>query len=55
MSITFAESMDLKNTRDNTERTVEILTYMNKKMDKQIKLLEQMVEILKERRTDADY
>lgn len=51
----FAESMDLKNTRDNTERTVELLTVMNKKMDKQIAILEQMVEILKERRTDADY
>lgn len=50
-----AESMDLKNTRDNTERTVELLTYMNKKLDKQIALLEQMVEILNERRTDADY
>lgn len=50
-----AESMDLKNTRDNTERTVELLTCMNRKLDKQIALLEQMVEILKERRTDADY
>lgn len=55
MSITFAEAMDLKNTRDNTEHTVELLVGMNKKMDKQIALLEQMVEILKERRTDADY
>ena len=50
-----AESMDLKNTRDNTENTVELLIGMNKKMDKQIALLEQMVKILKERRTDADY
>lgn len=50
-----AESMDLKNTRDNTERTVELLTSMNRKMDKQIRLLERMVEILEERRTDADY
>ena len=58
MSITFAEAMDLKNTRDNTEHTVELLIGMNKKMDKQIKLLEQMVEILtkiEERKTDADY
>ena len=55
MSITFAESMDLKNTRDNTERTVELLTSMNRKLDKQIALLERMVEILEERRTDADY
>ena len=44
MSITFAEAMDLKNTRDNTEHTVELLIGMNKKMDKQIKLLEQMVK-----------
>lgn len=50
-----AESMDLKNTRDNTEQTVELLTIMNRKLDRQIALLEQMVEILKERRTDADY
>ena len=58
MSITFAESMDLKNTRDNTEHTVELLVSMNKKMDRQIALLEQMVEILtkiEERHTDADY
>lgn len=50
-----AESMDLKNTRDNTEHTVELLTSMSEKLDKQIALLEQMVEILRERRTDADY
>ena len=58
MSITFAEAMDLKNTRGNTEHTVELLVGMNKKMDKQIALLEQMVEILtkiEERHTDADY
>ena len=58
MSITFAEAMDLKNTRDNTEHTVELLVGMNKKMDKQIALLEQMVEILtkiEKRHTDADY
>ena len=58
MSITFAESMDLKNTRDNTEHTVELLTSMSEKLDRQIALLEQMVEILtkiEERRTDADY
>lgn len=58
MSITFAESMDLKNTRDNTERTVELLASMNKKLDRQIVLLEKMVEILtkiEERHTDADY
>ena len=50
-----AESMDLKNTRDNTEHTVELLIGMHKKLDRQIALLEQMVEILNERRTNADY
>lgn len=53
-----AESMDLKNTRDNTEHTVELLIGMSKKLDRQIALLEQMVEILtkiEERITDADY
>ena len=53
-----SESMDLKNTRDNTEHTVELLASMSEKLDKQIALLEQMVEILtkiEERRTDADY
>ena len=55
MSITFAKAMDLKNTRDNTEHTVELLIGMNKKLDRQIALLEQMVEILNERRTNADY
>jgi len=53
--VNVAESMDLKNTRDNTERTVELLTSMNRKLDKQIALLKRMVEILEERRTDADY
>lgn len=53
MSITFAESMDLKNTRDNTERTVELLTSMNEKLDKQIIALEKVVRILESRADDG--
>ena len=53
MSITFAESMDLKNTRDNTERTVELLTSMSKKLDKQIIALEKIVRILESRADDG--
>ena len=53
MSITFAEAMDLKNTRDNTERTVELLTSMNEKLDKQIIALEKIVRILESRADDG--
>ena len=53
MSITFAESMDLKNTRDNTERTVELLSSMNEKLDKQIIALEKIVRILESRADDG--
>ena len=53
MSITFAESMDLKNTRDNTERTVELLNSMNEKLDKQIIALEKIVRILESRADDG--
>lgn len=53
MSITFAESMDLKNARDNTERTVELLTSMNEKLDKQIIALEKIVRILESRADDG--
>lgn len=48
-----AESMDLKNTRDNTERTVELLTCMNRKLDKQIIALEKIVRILESRADDG--
>mgnify|MGYP003463479721 FL=1 len=48
-----AESMDLKNTRDNTERTVEILTSMSEKLDKQIIALEKIVRILESRADDG--
>ena len=48
-----SESMDLKNTRDNTEHTVELLTSMNKKLDKQIIALEKIVRILESRADDG--
>ena len=48
-----AESMDLKNTRDNTERTVELLNSMNEKLDKQIIALEKIVRILESRADDG--
>jgi hypothetical protein len=55
VSLTYNQSEALYTVEENTQETVKILRSMNKKMDKQIALLEQMVEILKERRTDADY
>lgn len=55
MSLTYNQSEALYTVEENTQETVKILRSMNKKMDKQIALLEQMVEILKERKTDADY
>ena len=55
MSLTFLEYRKLGEIEENTEQTVTLLRLMNQKMDKQIALLEKIVEILKERRTDADY
>lgn len=58
MSLTYNQSEALYTVEENTQETVKILRSMNKKMDKQIALLERMVEILtkiEERRTDADY
>ena len=58
MSLTYNQSEALYTVEENTQETVKILRSMNKKMDKQIALLEQMVEILtkiEERHTDADY
>lgn len=58
MSITLGESMDLHRIKTHTEETSNKLDSINRKMDKQIALLEKMVEILtkiEERRTDADY
>ena len=48
-----AESMDLKNARDNTEHTVELLTSMSEKLDKQIIALEKIVRILESRADDG--
>ena len=55
MSITLGESMDLHRIKTYTLETSEKLDSLNRKMDRQIALLEKMVEILKERHTDADY
>ena len=55
MSLNLGETMDLHRIKTYNEEVAEELKDMNTKMDKQIALLEQMVEILKERRTDADY
>ncbi len=55
MSLTYNQSEALYTVEENTQKTVKILCSMSKKMDKQIALLEQMVEILKERHTDDDY
>ena len=52
---TYGEIMNLYRIRTHTEETSQKLDILIRKMDKQIALLEQMVEILKERRTDADY
>ncbi len=44
--------------KEDTRQTVSQLNLLNNKMDRQIKLMEQMVAILtkiEERRTDADY
>lgn len=58
MSITLGESMDLHRIKTYTLETSEKLDSLNRKMDRQIALLEKMVEILteiEERHTDADY
>ena len=55
MSLELVEWQKLVGIKEDTRQTVEQLRFLNEKMDKQIALLEKMVEILKERRTDADY
>lgn len=55
MNFDLFDKRKLTDIKDNTKQTVEQLNVLSEKMDKQIALLEQMVEILKERRTDADY
>ena len=52
--MTFKESLTLEDIKKYTKETVDDLDSINAKMDKQIALLEHMVELL-ERSTDADY
>lgn len=55
---TYGEITNLYRIRTHTEETSQKLDILNRKMDKQIALLEQMVEILtkiEERHTDVDY
>ena len=53
--MTMAEWQKLAGIEEDTRHTVEQLRFLNEKMNKQIALLEKMVEILKEGRIDADY
>ena len=58
MSLNLGETMDLHRIKTHTEETSEKLDSLNRKMDRQIALLEKMVEVLtkiEERHTDADY
>ena len=55
MSWDMMDKCRLSEIEENTSQSVKELCLLNSKMDKQIALLEKMVEILKERRTDADY
>lgn len=55
MNFDFSDKRKLADIKSDTKQTIEQLNTLSDKMDRQIALLEQMVEILKERRTDADY
>ena len=58
MSLNLGETMDLHRIKTYAEETSDKLSNINRKMDRQIALLEKMVEILtkiEERHTDADY
>ena len=58
MSFGYGDSFDLGAIRRETVKTNDTLKELNTKMDRQIALLEKMVEILtkvEERHTDADY
>ena len=58
MSFGYGDSFDLGAIRRETVKTNDTLKELNIKMDRQIALLEKMVEILTksdERKTDADY
>lgn len=46
MSLDWMEWRKLTGIKEDTRQTVEQLHFLNEKMDKQIKLMEQMVEIL---------
>ena len=58
MSFGYGDSFDLGAIRRETIKTNDTLKELNFKMDRQLALLEKMVEILtkiEERKTDADY
>ena len=57
MSFDMMDKRRLSEVEENTSQTVEELRLLNSKMDKQIKLLEKMVEVLEiiEGDCDADY
>lgn len=58
MNFDLIDKRKLTDIKGNTKQTIEQLNTLSDKMDKQIALLEQMVEILtkiEERHTDADY
>ena len=53
MSLTYNQSEALYTVEENTQETVKILRSMNKKMDKQIALLERIVRILESKMDDG--
>ena len=57
MSLDVMDKRRLSEIEENTSQTVKELRLLNSKMDKQIKLLEKMVEVLEmiEGDCDADY
>ena len=56
MSLQLAEWQKLVGIKEDTRQTVEQLSFLNEKMDKQIKLLEKIVEVLEIiGDCDADY
>lgn len=54
MSFDMMDKRRLSDVEKNTSQTVKELRLLSDKMDKQIALLEKMVKMLNERRTDAD-
>lgn len=58
MNFDFSDKRKLADIKSDTKQTIEQLNTLSDKMDRQIALLEKMVEILtkiEERHTDADY